>query len=55
MATRKNFPRNQKLRRQGALERLQKRINVLSHANQNDGKLEWSIAAAANLVKKIGS
>ncbi len=53
MTTRKNFPRNQKRRQKGALERLEKRIKVLSHAKQNDGKLEAAIAEAAILTRKL--
>lgn len=53
MTTRKNFPRNQKRRQKSALERLEKRIKVLSHAKQNDGKLERAIEEAANLTKKL--
>lgn len=53
MTTRKNFLSHKKRRQKGALERLEKRIKVLSHAKQNDGKLERAIEEAANLTKKI--
>jgi len=52
MTTRKNFPNRVKLRRQGAYERLQQRIKILSHEKNNDGKLQWSIDASTNLLKK---
>lgn len=53
MATRKNFPRNRKLRQKGALERLEKRIKVLDFEKANDGKLEKALAEAATLMKKL--
>ena len=53
MTTRKNFPRNKKLRQKGALERLEKRIKVLDFEKANDGKLEKAITEAAILMKRV--
>ena len=52
MTTRKNFRGRIKARRQSALERLEKKIKMLSE-NGSSGKLEKALEEAMNLKKKL--